>query len=264
MPADFPRFADMPDGLARRWLETRVALAFLTRIPIPFEDAADVPLAQAARGFAVAGLVVGIGGAVMFALAEVFTLPTLVAALLALAAMVLLTGGLHEDGLADTADGLGGGRDREQTLAIMRDSRIGSFGVIALVLTLGLRAAAISALGYPEAAGVAIIAASCASRAVLPVMMLYLPAARTDGLAQAAGAPAQQAVIEAAAVGLLVLMLCLGFFVALFIAGLLALFITLSIKYLDARLGGQTGDTLGAVQQICETLILLVATTILP
>jgi adenosylcobinamide-GDP ribazoletransferase len=264
MPAEFPRFAERPEGPARWWLETRVALAFLTRIPVPHDEAPATPLAQAARGFPVAGLVVGIGGAVMFALGEVFTLPSLVASLLAIAVMVLLTGGLHEDGLADTADGLGGGRDRDHALAIMRDSRIGSFGVIALVIGTGLRAAAINALGYPDAAGVAIIAAACASRAVLPVMMLYLPSARPDGLAQAAGTPERRAVIEGGILAALVVFLCLGFVATLILAGLFALSVILFMRYLHHRLGGQTGDTLGAAQQGCEILVLLVATTVLP
>jgi len=264
MPADFPRLADSPEGPARWWLETRVALAFLTRIPVPLDDASATPLAQAARGFAVAGLVVGIAGAVTFALAEVFALPSLVCALLAVTAMVLLTGGLHEDGLADSADGLGGGHDREQALAIMRDSRIGSFGVIALALALGLRAAAISALAYPEAAGLSIIAAACASRAVLPAMMLYLAPARADGLAQGAGTPERRAVIEGALLAVLVVFLCLGFVATLLTVGLIVLSLALFIRYLTHRLGGQTGDTLGAFQQGCEILILLVATTVLP
>lgn len=263
MPADFPRFADRPDGPARWWLETRVALGFLTRIPVPLDDA-PIPLAQAARGFAVAGLVIGIGGAVMFALAEVFTLPTLVAALLAIGAMVLLTGGLHEDGLADTADGLGGGRDRERALEIMRDSRIGSFGVIALILAIGLRAAALAALGYPDAAGYAIIAAACASRAALPALMYLLPPARSEGLSRSAGAPEQRAVIEGTILAAIVVFLCLGIVATLVIAGLFALFIVLFARYLASRLGGQTGDTLGAAQQGCEILVLLVATTVLP
>ncbi len=264
MPADFPRFADMPEGLARLWLETRISLAFLTRLPVPLDDAADLPLAQAVRGFPIAGLTVGIAGAVVFALGEVFDLPSLVVALLAVAGMVLLTGGLHEDGLADTADGLGGGRDREHALTIMRDSRIGSYGVIALVLALGLRVAAISALGYPDAAGLAILAAACASRAVLPAVMFYLPPARPDGLAQAAGAPSQRAVVEAGLIGFVALLLCLGFAIALLLAALLALFIVLFMRYLHLRLGGQTGDTLGAVQQGTEILVLILATTVFP
>ena len=264
MPADTPPLTDGPDGPTRWWLETRVALGFLTRIPVSLDDAPAVPLAQAARGFAIAGLVVGIAGAVMFALAEVFTLPTLVTALLAVGAMVLLTGGLHEDGLADTADGLGGGHDRNQALAIMRDSRIGSFGVIALVLALGLRAAALSALGYPDAAGWAIIAAACASRAALPAMMLWLPPARTDGRSHEAGTPDRRSAIEAAVLGLVALVLCLGVIAALIAAALIALFIALFGRYLLHRLGGQTGDTLGASQQVCEILVLLVATTFLP
>lgn len=264
MPADFPRFSEIPEGLARWWLETRIALAFLTRLPVPLADGAGTPLAEAVRCFPLAGLVVGVAGAVTFALAEVFTLPTLVSALLAVGAMVLLTGGLHEDGLADTADGLGGGRDREHALAIMRDSRIGSYGVIALVLALGLRVAAISALAYSEAAGLAIIAAACASRAVLPFVMHYLPPARTDGLAQAAGAPDLRAIAEGAVIGLLALLLCLGLLGALLLAVLLTLFTVLFMRYLHLHLEGQTGDTLGAVQQGAEIVILIVATTILP
>jgi len=264
MPADFPRLANMPESLARWWLEIRVALAFLTRIPIPLDDAPDLKLAQAARGFPIAGLAVGIAGAVVFAIAEVFALPTLVAALLAVAGMVLLTGGLHEDGLADTADGLGGGRDREHALAVMRDSRIGSYGVIALTIAIGLRAAAIAALGYPDAAGLAIVVAACASRALLPAVMFLMPPARPDGLAQAAGTPSQRAAIEAAALGGIVLLLCLGLLAGLLLIALLALFTALFLRYLQHRLGGQTGDTLGAVQQGAEVVILIVATTVTP
>jgi adenosylcobinamide-GDP ribazoletransferase len=264
MPADFPRLADMPEGLARWWLETRVALAFLTRIPVPLDDAADVPLAQAARGFPLAGLAVGIAGAVIFAIAEVFALPSLVAALLAVGAMVLLTGGLHEDGLADTADGLGGGNDRGHALTIMRDSRIGSYGVIALVIAIGLRAAAISALGYADAVGLAVIAAACASRALLPAVMFLLPPARPDGLAQAAGAPSQRTAIEAAVLGGVVLLFCLGFLAGLLLMVLLALFTALFMRYLHLRLGGQTGDTLGAIQQGAEIVILIVAANVIP
>jgi len=114
------------------------------------------------------------------------------AALLALAVSVLLTGAMHEDGLADVADGLGGGATREQKLEIMRDSRIGAYGVVALVLTLGLRAAFLSEL--PVEGLIAHLAGLGAlSRSFLPALMLTLPPARAEGLGQSAGANARPA-----------------------------------------------------------------------
>src|SRR5262249_46611727 len=135
------RFDDVVDPAA--WIgDVRVALGFLTRLPV----GATGSLAAAAWAFPVAGLVVGGVAALIFALAAWLSLPPAVAAILAIAAAIALTGALHEDGAVDSADGLAGGGDPEHRLAIMRDSRIGSFGVIALVLVLGLRAAALATL----------------------------------------------------------------------------------------------------------------------
>ena len=108
------------------WGECRIAMAFLTVVPVALAEPPP-PLAAAVRAFPLIGVAVGLVGAAIFALADMLTLATSISALLAVGAMVLLSGGLHEDGLADTADSLGG-RDRESRLAIMRDSRIGTFG----------------------------------------------------------------------------------------------------------------------------------------
>ncbi|MBC9180481.1 adenosylcobinamide-GDP ribazoletransferase, partial [Pseudoroseomonas ludipueritiae] len=124
------------------------ALGLLTRLPTGW-----LPQHNSAAGFArsiwaypLVGLGIGAAGGAVMAAGLWLGLPPLVAALWSLAATLLLTGGFHEDGLADTADGFGGGRDRARKLEIMRDSRIGSYGVLALVLALGLRAAALAAL----------------------------------------------------------------------------------------------------------------------
>ena len=265
MPVDLPRFGTVSPSLDRWWLESRVALAFLTRLPVRLDDEASAtPLAQAARGFPVAGLIVGLAGGLAYGLADALGLPVTVSALLGVGAMVLLTGGLHEDGLADTADGVGGGRDREHALEIMRDSRIGSYGVIALVFALGLRVACVVALGAADHVLFALVAAAALSRAALPVVMFHWPPARGDGLSHAAGTPLRRAMLECAALGGILGLVGLGFpggVVAVLLVGLVVWGLG---GFLGGKLGGQTGDVLGALQQVAEIAILIVATTVLP
>lgn len=261
MPPDsqFPRLDDVSGTTARLWLEVRVALAFLTRVPVPMEGLAEIRLAQAVRAFPLVGVAIGFVGAITYLIADMINLPPVIAALLAVGAAILLTGGLHEDGLADTADGLGGGRERDSMLAIMRDSRIGTFGVLALILVVGLRVAAIAALAVPETVALALIAAAAGSRACLPPVMYALPPARAAGLSYDAGAPERGHVLVAAAIGWLALMLGLGFLGGL-LAILLAGLASGALIYLaQHRLGGQTGDVLGAIQQAAEIAILLAA-----
>ncbi len=263
MPVDLPRFGAVTPGLSQWWRESRVALAFLTRLPVPLDDVEDVALGRAARGFPVVGLVVGLCGGLVYAVADILALPASVSALLAIGAMVLITGALHEDGLADTADGVGGGRDRAQALSIMRDSRIGSYGVIALLFALALRVACVASLAEAELVTLALVAAASGSRAVLPVVMFYVPPARSDGLSHAAGPPVRRAMIEAAALAGLVGVVGLGFLGGILAALLVGLVVWALVGFLGGKLGGQTGDVLGTVQQAAEIVILLVATLVL-
>lgn len=261
MPADnpLPRLDDLSGTLGRLWLEICVAVAFLTRIRLPAEYRLEVPLAQAVRAFPLIGAAIGFAGGVFYLVADMVGLPPVIAALLAVGGTILVTGGLHEDGLADTADGLGGGRDRESRLAIMRDSRIGSFGVLALGLVIAVRVAAMAALAVPETVALALIAAAAGSRACLPPVMFALPPARSDGLSAAAGTPERGHVIVAVAIGWLALMVGLGFLgglLAILLAGLAAGALIMAARQL---LGGQTGDVLGAIQQATEIAILLAA-----
>src|SRR6201996_8709980 len=146
------------------WLEARVedlkaAIGFCPRLPLP--SAAPLPgsgLARAVWAFPLAGLAVGVAGAAIYALARRLGLPPWPASALAVAATLLVSGALHEDGLADTADGFGGGAARGQKLAIMRDSRIGSYGVCALTLALIVRAAALASFANGHLAVWALIA----------------------------------------------------------------------------------------------------------
>ncbi len=195
------------------WLEDRVeelkaALVFCTRLPLfRAMPVAGAALGKAAWAFPLAGLVVGLIGAAVYALAHRFGLPAWPAAVLAVAATLLVTGALHEDGLADTADGFGGGNSREQKLAIMRDSRIGTYGVCALTVALLLRVAALASLPSAHAVVWALIAAHVAARATMPALMLMLPPARSDGLSHDAGQPAGASAAAAAAIGFVVLAL---------------------------------------------------------
>jgi len=175
------------------------ALGLLTRLPVPVTEAARG--ARAAWAWPLAGAVLGGLAAFAGGAALALGLPAPVAALLALGALVMLSGGLHEDGLADAADGLWGGWTREQRLAIMCDSRIGSYGVIALVLGLGLRAVALT-LVFAEgaaAAAAALVIAAMVSRAAMAGVMAALPPARADGLARGQGRPPRATVALGAA-----------------------------------------------------------------
>jgi adenosylcobinamide-GDP ribazoletransferase len=170
-----------------------------------------------------------------------------------------MTGCLHEDGLADTADGLGGGQDRARKLEIMRDSRLGTYGACALVMSLLLRWTALAAMADPMAVASSLIASHVAARAALPVFMRFVPPARFDGLSAQAGQPAVRSVAVAVLLGVLVLVTALGF-AATLIGLVLAACAGLFVAWLSLRqIGGQTGDVLGALEQIIEIVILLTA-----
>lgn len=244
-------------ALAGWWSDLQVAAAFLTRLPIRTPaDAGMAALGRAVRCFPLVGLGVGLLGGVVYAIAQGLSLPPLPAAVLAVAAIVLATGALHEDGLADTADGFGGGQGRDRKLAIMRDSRIGSYGVIALVLMLALRIGAIAALAETEVVVAALIAVHAGSRAFVAAIMWREPLARSDGLAAGAGRPSQVAMLWAAGIGALVTLIFTGVDAILAVGA--GAVVALAIAWLARRqIGGVTGDVLGAVQQGTETAMLL-------
>ena len=236
-----------------------IATAVLTRLPVGAAAPVDGTIAPAGWAFPLVGAGIGALAALAFLLAELLGLGPAPAALLALTASLAVTGAFHEDGLADTADGLAGGRDREQKLAIMRDSRHGTYGVLAIVLSIGLRAAALGSIGGPIYAGLALLAAHAFSRSALPAAMHLLEPARADGLGAMAGRPSQGVAIVALAVGVLIALATLG--PATGIAALILAGGAVALAALLARrqIGGYTGDVLGAFQQTGEIVMLLVA-----
>ena len=253
---------DWMSWLPERGREIVTAIAFSTRLPlarvVPAETS-SADLATAIWALPLAGLLVGAIGAVVYAVAHRLGMPAWPAAALTIAATLALTGCLHEDGLADTADGFGGGATRERKLDIMRDSRIGAYGVCTLVVSILIRAGVLASLAEPGWVAWALIAAHGAGRATLPVLMFLVPPARADGLSVTAGQPPREQAIAGAVLGVLILFVCLGFEPALIAAILLAIAVALVARLSTAQIGGQTGDVLGALEQVSEIVVLLVA-----
>lgn len=255
---DQPTPGDAAKGeIAVAIAELRMAGAFLTRLPAELlgADTASAPrFTQAARVFPVVGAIVGLLGGIVLAIAMWLGMPAFVAASLGVATTVLITGGLHEDGLADMADSFGG-TSTEKRLAIMDDSRVGTFGALALLFSVLLRVGALTAIARLGAwhAVFALIAAEAVSRAALVRLWHDLPAART-GLSSDTGPPDQNAMLVALAIAAVIAVILglpsLGLW-ATILAGALAAIATYAMIRLSAQaIGGRTGDTLGACQQM--------------
>lgn len=251
-----PNATDFIADLAR-------SVAFLSRIPVPdrFFLGQSGSFSRAVRAFPLAGVLVAlIPALVLYTLSQ--TGDALVTSLIALALMVLMTGALHEDGLADAADGLGGGRDREHALSIMKDSRIGSYGVVAMLLSFLLRAASLAALARLDSslAAVSMLAAACVSRSIMIWHWSALTPARTNGVAVAIGAPERTArnvaLFTGGLMGLVFVASHLGVMVAIFVLLVAAIAGQLFTAFVRRKLGGHTGDTIGATQQVSEIVLL--------
>jgi len=230
------------------------ALAFYTRLPVP-EGTSLGGLAEGSRYFPAVGLLIGALGAVVYGLAG-WGLPHLVAVIVAVGAMVLATGALHEDGFADTCDGLGGGWTKEDALRIMKDSRLGTYGAVGLVLLLAIKLGALASFDAQSVVWT-LIAAHASSRFFALTLTRSLSYVQSEGSSKSGGLPALQGrdfqiaaciglvpLVGLGGSGVLAALLCGGAVVA---CG----------RYYQKRLGGYTGDSLGAVQQGCETLVYL-------
>ena len=238
--------------------EVADALRFFTRLPVPGREATPFEMNRLAWAAPVAGVAAGLVGCVALALTQVLGLPRILQAGLATAALVASTGALHEDGLADVADGFGGGSTRERKLEIMRDSRIGAFGATALALALIVRVGALSSAlshGFWGGAG-ALILVSAVSRAAALTPLALIDPARSDGAGAAAGK--LEPLAFAAAWGMafaIALVVGIAFggvwraTAAAVAAGVAAGSMTALARH---AIGGQTGDVAGAAQQWAE------------
>ncbi len=235
------------------------ALGFLTRIPVPADprpfDARR--LSRAALWFPAVGVLVGavLGG--VRALAELAGVPAGPATVLGLLAAVLVTGAFHEDGLADAADGLGAHVGRERKLEILKDSRVGTYGALAVAFPLLLAYASLAPLTVEECLGAAIAGHTLGRWSTLPHSLLFAPARTGSSATLVRASPAVTAGATAFAAAVAVVALGLGPGLA---ALAVAVALTLVLAALFARaLGGATGDTFGAVNKLVEVAVYVTA-----
>lgn len=270
--------ANEENGRAQLAAQLRLAVAFLTRLPVEhvpdekdvLSESEDSPpdLAETMWLFPLVGFAIGGTGALLLGVLTWLDVPAPVAATLAIGLMIWITGALHEDGLSDIADGFGGGRDRARKLEIMRDSRLGAYGAVTLAVVVVTKIAALATIAAHDmgAAAGALIAAAVWSRALISPTMRWLAPARDDGLGADAGKPGEGdswkgiglavllvllAVVTPAGLGVITIMIAGG--LGAFAVGLLAL----------RQIGGYTGDVLGAAQAIAETAALVAASAVI-
>ncbi len=235
------------------------AIGLLSRLPVKSDGKRGAACAWA---FPLTGLVLGIIAAAISWVATAIGLPNNLTAGLALVSLVVMTGALHEDGLADSVDGLWGGWDKTRRLEIMKDSHIGAYGVIALVLSLGLRWTALTALADAGLLTAALIGIATLSRLPMVVAMATIPHARTDGLSASVGRVKGPTALVAITLTIPIIIVLFGWpgVIATIITALAASAVILSAL---RKIDGQTGDILGATQQISEIAALLALTAAL-
>jgi len=233
------------------------ALMLLTRLPVGWLGSGSSDLARSVWAFPVVGLVVGLIGGLVYWPLHGLGVPAWLAASWAFVAILIVTGAFHEDGLADTVDGFGGGRTRERKLEIMRDSRIGSYGAAALGLSLLIRIGALASLERPHLVLVALVVTAMAGRAGMILPLMALPPARADGMA--AGMAEIPRWSASWALGLVLFLA--GMTHMLVAAATAAMASAAVILFARRQIGGHTGDVLGATEVVveCATLTVLAA-----
>ena len=224
------------------------AFALRTRLPLPNHRGTG---AGSAWAWPLVGAVLGACGAALASGALWLGVTPGVTAVLVLALGAMLTGGLHEDGLSDTADGLFGGWTRDRRLEIMKDSRVGSYGVLALVLVTLARWSALPALLVYGGHWAALVATGAISRAPMALVMALLPNARGSGLSHATGRPAPGVAVVALGLAAGLALAVLGWSALSPLVVAAGIMVVLSVVALR-KIGGQTGDILGALQQLVE------------
>ncbi|MEM0906194.1 MAG: adenosylcobinamide-GDP ribazoletransferase [Pseudomonadota bacterium] len=239
-------------------------LTFFSRLPVPsafsqgrlVDDVWTVPLA---------GAIIALPSAAILVIADALGASHLIAAVLAVALAIIITGALHEDGLADCADGFWGGRDVERRLTIMRDSRIGTYGVLALIIAVLLKVAIIEMAvqaGAWRAAGI-VIASAAATRAVALFPWVGLPPARADGLAASIGRPTLSVFRRAILLALLTTILVVGWWApigAALACGACAVAAKACASLAERKIGGHTGDVIGATVVVADLSYALIIT----
>lgn len=242
----------MPENI--NWIDDlKDALGFLTVAPV---SAASRPSAESGWAWPIVGALLGaIAGVVVFILSLLGASPA-AASLAAIVLLVVMTGAFHEDGLADAADGIFSGKDRDSVFRIMKDSRIGTFGALALITVFAARWLGVAGLASDWSAFGGLVAACAASRAAMLATMHFIPPAREEGLSASMGAPPGRTAVGAVAIAAAISIWACGW-TALPMLAVVALAAAAVGLYSRSRLGGQTGDVLGTCQQCAEAAALL-------
>lgn len=238
-----------------------IATQFLTRLPVPeWGKVSEETLGKAAKFFPLVGVMVGAGAALTFWLLQ-HILPRSAAVLGAIIFTAFITNGFHEDGLADTFDGFGGGWTKEQALEIMRDSRLGTYGALALVFLILGKYSLLSSIASETPGQIWrwLIVAHTASRWTVLPLCSWLPYARAEGQGKLVAKQIGNADIFIGSVILLITVLLLSWQAALAAISVAGLATLLSGFYYRARLSGITGDCLGATNQVTEVSLYLTA-----
>ncbi|MEP7454866.1 adenosylcobinamide-GDP ribazoletransferase [Phyllobacterium sp. SB3] len=246
--------------------DTMRSLAFLSRMNVApkwFEGSGST-LAASVRGFPAAGVLLSLPAAFVLVVCWFLDIGEIITAILVVTALILTTGALHEDGLADVADGFFGGNTPERRLEIMKDSSIGSYGTLALILTVLLRVTLLGNIldevGLLQVLLV-LVGTEAVSRGLLVKFWQMLPSARKGGVADAAGLPDVQsanfALISATIAGIVTFGIAGGLLAVILAAVLSALMFFGFCQLCTSKIGGHTGDTLGAVQQLATITLQL-------
>lgn len=251
--------------------EFLAAIIFLTRVPVPWHGDWPADLNRRALvWFPIVGALIGAVGGACYWICSIAGLSPALAAVVTVAGLTALTGALHEDGLADVADGFGGGKDRAAKLSIMKDSRIGTYGGMALILSVLARVAVLATLADPRTVALALIGAHAFSRGLLPAVRLWLPDARSTGTVVDQGRPDRARALVGALIGFTLASSTLGKLdlesgmVSLTIIALSVGAVWAVAQLARRQIGGVTGDVLGTAQQAAELVFLLAIAAVVP
>ncbi len=239
------------------WRDFKIAIGFFTRLPIKFDqNHAPYPFIKTVWAFPLAGFVIGLLAALIFAIADILGINIWIGAFLTIGATAIITGALHEDGLADFFDGIWGGDNAKRRLEIMRDSNIGTYGALALIIATGLKFSSIININMSYILS-SLIAAHIFSRAILPIIMYHMDMAGKTGLAASFGKPNKILSLIALFIGVFAIIILLGIKASAIIIITISMVIFLMVRLVKNKIGGYNGDILGMIQQICEIIILI-------
>ncbi|MEX1667943.1 adenosylcobinamide-GDP ribazoletransferase [Zhongshania guokunii] len=240
------------------WQVLLLAVGFLTRLPVPADpDFSEDKLNGASRYFPLVGLFVGVLAAGVYGAALAVFANSLIAILLSMVASILITGSFHEDGFADSCDGFGGGWRSEDVLRIMKDSRIGTYGTVGLISILALKAASLDAMPTSSVLAAALLWGHVFSRWVSTSYLLDLNYVRGEGKSKPLATTMPLRHWLYSGVPLLPLLMLIDFNSLIALVAMSLLFRLVFAAYLRRRIGGYTGDALGAAQQVVEILVYL-------